>query len=129
MKSGKTRLNPTFAASCDAMVNIESLFILSVFSVALDREQRNVKMSSGHPCCPHPGQWVIHQAGQSSKANFDHVKKEAVMEPSSVLHPESNKVLLRSQAMPYKALLALCLICQHHLMFNCGEVNPTTTTA
>lgn len=72
----KTRPNPNSIASRDTVMDIDILFFPNVFNLALDRDQRNVKMGSGPlPVSTQDNGSAIHQAGQSSKAKLDNMIK------------------------------------------------------
>lgn len=95
-KPVKARLSPNFIASCDTVKDMDAPLFPNVFILALDRDQRNVKMSSGAlPVSTRDNGLVIHEAGQSSKAKLDHMIKRLFF---PVL--ESNKDLLKSQSRP-----------------------------
>lgn len=117
----KTELH--FAASCDTVMDIKRLFFPHVFSRALDRDQRNIKMSSSPLTVP-------------TQDNGSHIRQDSLPRPSLTmskgslfLHPGSTKDLLKSQVGLNQSLLALCLICQHYLLFSCREVSHAEARA
>ena len=66
----KTELH--FAASCDTVMDIKRLFFPHVFSRALDRNQRNIKMSSS-------------PLTVLTQDNGSHIRQDSLPRPSSTL--------------------------------------------
>lgn len=124
IRSLKERLSPNFIASCDTVMDMDTLFFPNVFNLALDRDQRNVKISSGPlPVSTQDNGSVIHQAGRSSKATLDNTIKS--MSCNKVLSCTPRATKTSRKASPGQTTFGWLsvIICQYQLMFNCREVS------
>lgn len=100
-----------------------------MFSRALDRDQKNVKMSSSPLVVPTQDNGSHIRQESPTKAKFDYVKRKLSWSKAWFLHPEITKVPLKSQVRPNQSLLALYFICEHYLLFNCREVSHAAARA